>query len=113
MGNIGVPEIIVILIIGLLLFGAKKLPEIGKSLGKGIKEFKKASSDIKNEIESEIDSTDSNTNLDNTNNTNNTNNIDDDSREKLISFIKNRNDITDEQKQQMISDLEKNEKQKS
>ncbi len=50
-GGIGMPELIIILIILLVLFGAAKLPEIGKSLGKAIKEFKKAGKEIKNDIE--------------------------------------------------------------
>jgi len=40
MGNIGAPEIILLLIVALLLFGAKRLPEIGRSLGTGMREFK-------------------------------------------------------------------------
>ena len=43
MGQIGMPEIIVIFLAILILFGAKRLPEIGSSLGKAIREFKKAS----------------------------------------------------------------------
>jgi sec-independent protein translocase protein TatA len=46
MGNLGIQEMIVIFVIALIIFGPKKLPEIGKSLGKGIAEFKKASSDL-------------------------------------------------------------------
>jgi sec-independent protein translocase protein TatA len=45
MFGIGLPELIVILVILLLIFGAAKLPEIGRSIGKAIKEFKKASTD--------------------------------------------------------------------
>ena len=40
MGNIGAPEIIALLLLALLLFGAKRLPEIGRSLGSGMREFK-------------------------------------------------------------------------
>ena len=40
MGNIGAPEIVLLLLVALLLFGAKRLPEIGKSLGSGMREFK-------------------------------------------------------------------------
>ncbi len=46
MGNLGFPEMLVILVIALIVFGPGKLPEIGKSLGKGIAEFKKASNDL-------------------------------------------------------------------
>jgi len=40
MSNIGAPEIILLLLVALLLFGAKRLPEIGRSLGSGMREFK-------------------------------------------------------------------------
>jgi sec-independent protein translocase protein TatA len=49
-GPIGWPEIIGILIIALLLFGAKRLPEIGRSMGKAIREFKKSFSDMTDEL---------------------------------------------------------------
>jgi sec-independent protein translocase protein TatA len=45
MFGIGIPELVIILIIILIIFGAGKLPEIGASLGKGIKNFKKATID--------------------------------------------------------------------
>ena len=45
-GNMGVMEILLILVVVLLLFGAKRLPEIGSSMGKGIREFKKSISDV-------------------------------------------------------------------
>ncbi len=48
MGSIGLPEIIIILLIILILFGAKRLPEIGKAVGEAIKAFKKASKDDEN-----------------------------------------------------------------
>ncbi|XWN38403.1 MAG: twin-arginine translocase TatA/TatE family subunit [Balneola sp.] len=51
MGSFGTTEIIIIAIIVLVLFGAKRIPELAKGLGQGIKEFRKASSDIKKEIE--------------------------------------------------------------
>ena len=51
MFGLGGGEILLILFIILLLFGAKKLPELAKGLGKGINEFKKASKDIKDEVE--------------------------------------------------------------
>ena len=52
-GQIGMQEIILILFILLLLFGAKRLPELGQSLGKGIREFKRGVSDIKEDLEEE------------------------------------------------------------
>lgn len=51
MGSFGTTEIIIIAIIILVLFGAKRIPELAKGIGQGIKEFRKASSDIKKEIE--------------------------------------------------------------
>ena len=48
--GIGTIEILIILFIVLLFFGAKRLPELAKGLGKGINEFKKASNDIKEEV---------------------------------------------------------------
>ena len=48
--GLGWGEIVVIMLVILLLFGAKKLPELAKGLGKGIREFKKASSDIGDEL---------------------------------------------------------------
>jgi sec-independent protein translocase protein TatA len=51
MFGIGMPELIIILIIILVIFGAGKLPEIGSGIGKGIKNFKKATHEAKNEIE--------------------------------------------------------------
>ncbi|PID77906.1 MAG: twin-arginine translocase TatA/TatE family subunit [Deltaproteobacteria bacterium] len=52
-GGISVPELIIVLIIILLVFGAGKLPEIGSGLGKAIKNFKNASSSKKNEEQKE------------------------------------------------------------
>ena len=53
-GPIGMPEMIVIAVIALIIFGPRKLPELGKSLGKSIAEFKRASNDLKNTLEEEI-----------------------------------------------------------
>jgi sec-independent protein translocase protein TatA len=55
LGSIGMPELIVIFLVALLVFGPKKLPEIGKSLGKGLAEFKKASDELKKTIADEIE----------------------------------------------------------
>jgi len=52
LGGLGMTEIILIFLVVLLLFGAKRLPEIGSSLGKGIREFKSSVRDIENEIKS-------------------------------------------------------------
>ncbi len=49
-GNLGAGEIIFILLIVLLVFGARRLPEIGQSLGKGIREFRKSMSEISGEL---------------------------------------------------------------
>ena len=49
MGNIGFGELLVILVIILVLFGAKRLPEIGKALGDGIREFKKAAQGLQDD----------------------------------------------------------------
>jgi sec-independent protein translocase protein TatA len=54
MGSLGMQEIIVIFILALIIFGPRKLPEIGKSLGKGLSEFKKASNDLKRTWEEEV-----------------------------------------------------------
>jgi sec-independent protein translocase protein TatA len=54
-GSIGMPELILIFVVALLVFGPKKLPEIGKSLGRGLAEFKRASEDLKKTIEDEIE----------------------------------------------------------
>jgi sec-independent protein translocase protein TatA len=45
------PELIVIFVVVLLLFGSKRLPELARGLGKGMREFKKAANDIKNELD--------------------------------------------------------------
>ena len=52
-GNIGIPELIIIRVLILLLFGASRLPEIGRGLGKGIKNFKESTRDEKDELREE------------------------------------------------------------
>jgi TatA/E family protein of Tat protein translocase len=53
-GNIGLPEMLVIMAIALLVFGPKKLPEVGRSLGKAMREFKKSTEEIKDRFEEQI-----------------------------------------------------------
>ena len=53
-GSLGLPELLMIFIVALIVFGPRKLPEIGKTLGKALGEFKKASEDLKNTIEREV-----------------------------------------------------------
>jgi sec-independent protein translocase protein TatA len=54
MGSLGWQEIIIIFIIALIVFGPRKLPELGKTLGKGLAEFKKASNELKQTWEEEV-----------------------------------------------------------
>ena len=54
MGNIGIPELVIIFTIALIIFGPRKLPELGKSLGKSLAEFKRASNELKNTLDEEI-----------------------------------------------------------
>jgi len=53
--NIGAPELIIILVIALLILGPGKLPEVGASLGKSIREFRKASTDIQESVNVNVD----------------------------------------------------------
>ncbi len=54
MGSLGMQEIIVIFVLALIVFGPRKLPELGKTLGKGLAEFKKASNELKATWEEEV-----------------------------------------------------------
>jgi sec-independent protein translocase protein TatA len=54
LGSIGMPELIIIFVIALIIFGPRKLPELGKSLGKSLAEFKRASNELKSTLEEEI-----------------------------------------------------------
>jgi sec-independent protein translocase protein TatA len=49
MGNLGAPELLIIFLVIMLLFGAKKIPDLAQGLGKGIREFRKAARDIQDE----------------------------------------------------------------
>lgn len=53
-GNIGLPELLIIMAIALLIFGPKKLPEVGRSIGKAIREFRKTTDEIKDKFEEQI-----------------------------------------------------------
>ena len=55
MGSIGTQELIIILIIDLLLFGARRIPEIARSMGQGIREFKKATKEISADVNASLD----------------------------------------------------------
>lgn len=54
MGTLGVPEMIAIFVVALVLFGPKKLPELGRTLGKALTEFRRASSELKSSFEREM-----------------------------------------------------------
>ena len=53
-GSIGMPELVIILVIALIIFGPRKLPELGRSLGKSIGEFKRASNELRHTLDEEI-----------------------------------------------------------
>ncbi len=54
MWNLGFPELVVIFIVALVVFGPRKLPDLGRSLGKGLAEFKKASTELRQTWEEEV-----------------------------------------------------------
>lgn len=53
-GSIGMPELIIIFVIALVIFGPRKLPELGRTLGKSLSEFRRASNELRNTLEEEI-----------------------------------------------------------
>jgi TatA/E family protein of Tat protein translocase len=53
-GSIGGPELLVIFVIALLIFGPKKLSELGRTLGKGVAEFRKAATDLRDTLDAEV-----------------------------------------------------------
>ena len=55
LGPLGVPELLIILVVVLLLFGAKRLPEIARSMGSSVREFRKGIKDIKEDFSAEIE----------------------------------------------------------
>jgi sec-independent protein translocase protein TatA len=54
MGPIGLPELVIIFVVALIFFGPRKLPELGRALGKSINEFKRASNELKSTLDDEI-----------------------------------------------------------
>lgn len=64
MFGLGMQELILIFAIALIIFGPKKLPELGRSLGRGIAQFKRATQDVKESIETEISDTERSLELD-------------------------------------------------
>lgn len=53
-GSIGGPELIVIFLVALLIFGPRKLPELGRAIGKGLAEFRRAAADLKDTLDTEV-----------------------------------------------------------
>ena len=63
-GSIGMPELLIIFVIALIIFGPRKLPELGRSLGRSLNEFKRASNELKSTLEEEIRLDEQRANLD-------------------------------------------------
>ncbi|HKN48358.1 MAG TPA: twin-arginine translocase TatA/TatE family subunit [Candidatus Polarisedimenticolia bacterium] len=57
-GSIGGPELLVIFLVALLIFGPRKLPELGRAIGKGLAEFRKAAADLKETLDTEVNQVD-------------------------------------------------------
>jgi TatA/E family protein of Tat protein translocase len=53
-GSIGMPELIIIFVVALIIFGPRKLPELGRSLGKSLSEFRRASNELRSTLEEEV-----------------------------------------------------------
>jgi sec-independent protein translocase protein TatA len=54
MGNLGATEILLIVLVILVFFGAKKIPELAQGLGKGIREFRKATREVQDDVETDV-----------------------------------------------------------
>ena len=55
MPSIGAPELLVIIVLALIIFGPRRLPEIGRTVGKSMREFRRAASELRAEIENDLD----------------------------------------------------------
>jgi TatA/E family protein of Tat protein translocase len=64
--QLGFPEMIFLFVLALIIFGPKKMPEIGRQIGRALSEFRRASNEFKSQIESEISQLDAESNVQNT-----------------------------------------------